>query len=90
MTAVPASSGGLGGEKTRWGEAAASLWDRYGNIMGDVLLSAGVVAYLGPFTVDYRQVRAQDGSRRYNGAARHELVSFNHTPATSRTIHATS
>lgn len=28
---------------------------RYINITGDVLLSAGVVAYLGAFTVDFRQ-----------------------------------
>ena len=28
----------------------------YDNIIGDVLLSASVVAYLGPFTLDYRQV----------------------------------
>ncbi len=46
--------GGLGGEKTRWGEAAAELGERYNNITGDVLLSAGVVAYLGAFTVDFR------------------------------------
>ncbi|KAF5404423.1 hypothetical protein PHET_02178 [Paragonimus heterotremus] len=45
---------GLGGEKNRWTEAAAMLKNRYHNIIGDVLLSAGVVAYLGPFTVDFR------------------------------------
>ncbi|CAH8660135.1 unnamed protein product [Schistosoma rodhaini] len=45
---------GLGGEKTRWTEAAAMLKERYVNIIGDVLLSAGVVAYLGPYTVDFR------------------------------------
>ncbi|CAH8611141.1 unnamed protein product [Schistosoma intercalatum] len=45
---------GLGGEKTRWTEAAALLKERYENIIGDVLLSAGVVAYLGPYTVDFR------------------------------------
>ncbi|CAL8075896.1 unnamed protein product [Calicophoron daubneyi] len=45
---------GLGGEKTRWTEAAAMLKGRYNHIIGDVLLSAGVVAYLGPFTVDFR------------------------------------
>ena len=47
--------GGLGGEKTRWSEAADELGKRYNNITGDVLLSAGVVAYLGAFTVDFRQ-----------------------------------
>nr|XP_006820578.1 PREDICTED: dynein heavy chain 3, axonemal-like [Saccoglossus kowalevskii] len=47
--------GGLGGEKERWSAAAKSLGELYINITGDVLLSAGVVAYLGAFTVDYRQ-----------------------------------
>ncbi|CUT98907.1 dynein heavy chain [Echinococcus multilocularis] len=45
---------GLGGEKSRWTEAAKQLKERYYNITGDVLLGAGVVAYLGAFTVDYR------------------------------------
>lgn len=47
--------GGLGGEKDRWTEAAEILGQMYENITGDVLLSSGVVAYLGAFTVDYRQ-----------------------------------
>lgn len=46
---------GLGGEKDRWSEAAKELGERYHNITGDVLLSAGIVAYLGAFTVDFRQ-----------------------------------
>ena len=33
------------------------LNETYDNIVGDVLLSAGVVAYLGTFILDYRQVR---------------------------------
>ncbi|KAG5443966.1 Dynein heavy chain 3, axonemal [Clonorchis sinensis] len=51
---------GLGGEKTRWTDAAAMLKHRYHNIIGDVLLSAGVVAYLGPFTVDFRAGISQE------------------------------
>ncbi|XP_039631019.1 dynein heavy chain 3, axonemal [Polypterus senegalus] len=47
--------GGLGGEKDRWTEAARLLGVRYVNLTGDVLLSSGMVAYLGAFTVDYRQ-----------------------------------
>ncbi|XP_076366412.1 dynein axonemal heavy chain 3-like isoform X2 [Tachypleus tridentatus] len=47
--------GGLGGEKDRWSEVAVALSERYSNIIGDVLLSAGIIAYLGAFTVDYRQ-----------------------------------
>lgn len=48
--------GGLGGEKDRWTENARALSDKYVNITGDVLLSAAVVAYLGAFTVNFRQV----------------------------------
>ncbi|PSN48405.1 hypothetical protein C0J52_12085 [Blattella germanica] len=47
--------GGLGGEKTRWSETAKFLHGTLHNVIGDVLLSAGAVAYLGAFTVDYRQ-----------------------------------
>ncbi|KAJ8963034.1 hypothetical protein NQ314_005606 [Rhamnusium bicolor] len=47
--------GGLGGEKTRWSDAAKMLHGLLGNVIGDVVLSAGAIAYLGPFTVDYRQ-----------------------------------
>lgn len=46
--------GGLGGEKTRWSETAAKLGASLGNVIGDVLLSSGIVAYLGAFTVEYR------------------------------------
>ena len=46
--------GGLGGEKDRWTENAKTLGENYIKITGDVLLSAGVVAYLGAFTVNYR------------------------------------
>ena len=48
--------GGLGGEKDRWTEAAKTLGEKYNNITGDVLLSSGVVAYLGAFTVAFRNV----------------------------------
>ena len=45
---------GLGGEKSRWQEAAERLGADYNNCTGDVLLSSGVIAYLGPFTTVYR------------------------------------
>ncbi len=48
--------GGLGGEKDRWTENARTLGETYFKITGDVLISSGVVAYLGPFTVSYRNV----------------------------------
>uniref|UniRef100_A0AAQ5X8M4 Dynein axonemal heavy chain 12 n=1 Tax=Amphiprion ocellaris TaxID=80972 RepID=A0AAQ5X8M4_AMPOC len=47
--------GGLGGEKTRWSEAADDLQNTYDNLTGDVLISAGVIAYLGAFTAGFRQ-----------------------------------
>uniref|UniRef100_G3NDR4 Dynein axonemal heavy chain 12 n=1 Tax=Gasterosteus aculeatus aculeatus TaxID=481459 RepID=G3NDR4_GASAC len=46
--------GGLGGEKTRWSRAADDLQNTYDNLTGDVLISAGVIAYLGAFTAGFR------------------------------------
>ena len=37
-------------------KVAQELGETYNNIVGDVLLSGGIVAYLGPFTVEFRQV----------------------------------
>jgi dynein heavy chain len=45
---------GLGGEKIRWRELSAELQKTYDNVTGDIMLSAGVIAYLGAFTVQYR------------------------------------
>ena len=45
---------GLGGEKTRWTAAATSLGEALQRLVGDVLLSSGQIAYLGPFTQGYR------------------------------------
>jgi dynein heavy chain len=47
--------GGLGGERTRWTDTCASLAIDFDNLVGDVLVSAGFVAYLGPFTPVFRQ-----------------------------------
>ena len=49
----------LGGEKDRWGESAYQLGITYDNLIGDVLIAAGVVAYLGTFTSKFREVRFQ-------------------------------
>eukprot|EP01028_Stygiella_incarcerata_P004265 TRINITY_DN1920_c0_g2_i1.p1 TRINITY_DN1920_c0_g2~~TRINITY_DN1920_c0_g2_i1.p1 ORF type:complete len:4143 (+),score=1128.32 TRINITY_DN1920_c0_g2_i1:148-12576(+) len=46
--------GGLGGEKQRWSEAAVALGQKLVNLTGDVVISSGVVAYLGAFTASYR------------------------------------
>ncbi|VVC38387.1 Dynein heavy chain, domain-2,Dynein heavy chain domain,Dynein heavy chain, P-loop containing D4 domain,P- [Cinara cedri] len=46
--------GALGGEKHRWEQTAAFLGKSYLNLTGDILLSSGIIAYLGPFTMDFR------------------------------------
>ena len=52
--------GGLGGEQDRWQTAAKALAAQYINLTGDVLVSSGVVAYLGAFTSVYREVQVQE------------------------------
>ncbi|KAG1714033.1 Dynein heavy chain 3, axonemal [Nymphon striatum] len=47
---------GLGGEKERWNSISKSLKTSYDNALGDVLISAAMVVYLGPFPTNYRQV----------------------------------
>lgn len=54
--------GGLGGEKTRWSNSALELGHLYINLTGDILISSGVVAYMGAFTSNYRQVRDASGA----------------------------
>lgn len=46
--------GGLGGEKTRWQESATKLSSSLVNLLGDMCLAAGCLAYLGPFTAPFR------------------------------------
>ncbi|GAB6023461.1 Dynein heavy chain 7, axonemal [Chamberlinius hualienensis] len=45
----------LGGERTRWSEMATHLGEKYVFLTGNMLLSAGIIAYLGPFTASYRR-----------------------------------
>ncbi|XP_064419638.1 dynein axonemal heavy chain 7 isoform X2 [Latimeria chalumnae] len=52
--------GGLGGEKTRWSQTAKQLGKQYTNLTGDILISSGIVAYLGAFTINYRQFQAKE------------------------------
>ena len=52
--------GGLGGEKTRWTQAANNLQLIYDNLLGDVLISAGVIGYLGAFTAVFRDECVRD------------------------------
>ncbi|PIK59401.1 putative dynein heavy chain 7, axonemal isoform X2 [Apostichopus japonicus] len=52
--------GGLGGEKDRWRKSAAELGELYINLTGDVLISSGLVAYLGAFTSSYRMEQIKE------------------------------
>ena len=45
---------GLGGEKQRWGDNSEDLTARYQNLVGDMLICAANIAYLGSFTSKYR------------------------------------
>eukprot|EP00201_Polytomella_parva_P020499 CAMPEP_0175042260 /NCGR_PEP_ID=MMETSP0052_2-20121109/2450_1 /TAXON_ID=51329 ORGANISM="Polytomella parva, Strain SAG 63-3" /NCGR_SAMPLE_ID=MMETSP0052_2 /ASSEMBLY_ACC=CAM_ASM_000194 /LENGTH=3805 /DNA_ID=CAMNT_0016305023 /DNA_START=33 /DNA_END=11446 /DNA_ORIENTATION=+ len=45
---------GLGGEKTRWTEAADALGFKHTTLTGDVLISAAAISYLGAFMASYR------------------------------------
>ena len=46
---------GLAGEKQRWGETVKTLSSSYDNLVGDCLITAGTIAYLGAFTPEFRQ-----------------------------------
>ena len=47
--------GGLGGERTRWTHVADELTNSLTNLVGDMIISAGVISYLGAFTSVYRE-----------------------------------
>lgn len=46
--------GGLGGEKSRWTSVAKDLQLQFDCLAGDILVSCGVIAYLAPLTIQYR------------------------------------
>ncbi|XP_051777061.1 dynein axonemal heavy chain 1 [Erpetoichthys calabaricus] len=56
---------GLADEKVRWQETVHNLEYMVNNVAGDVLLSAGYVAYLGPFTGEYRAAMAEEWLRKF-------------------------
>ncbi len=42
-------------ENKRWNEQWTHLQERYKNVLGDMLISSGIVAYLGAFPANYRE-----------------------------------
>ena len=51
---------GLGGQKSIWKDMSASLSIVYTNLTGDVLISSGMIAYLGAFNSVYRDSLANN------------------------------
>ena len=51
--------GGLGGERDRWTASAKALGAAFENLTGDMLIAAGMISYLGTFTMAYRDGIAQ-------------------------------
>lgn len=47
---------GLGGEKSRWTSSAEAFGRTFIKLTGDVLLSAGMISYLGVFTPTFREI----------------------------------
>jgi dynein heavy chain len=54
----------LGDEKDRWQATAADLGRTYTNLTGDVLVSSGLVAYLGAFTSQFRNEQCEQWLKR--------------------------
>jgi len=50
----------LGGEKGRWGTLAKELKTFYEKLTGDILVSGGMLGYLGAFTAKFRELIAQE------------------------------
>jgi len=46
---------GLAGEKVMWKKRSESLKEDSKSITGDILLSSGIIAYLGAFPIAYRE-----------------------------------
>ena len=55
--------GGLGGEKVRWTATVADLDKALINVIGDVVISSGVIGYSGPFTPNYRSQLIADWNK---------------------------
>lgn len=53
--------GGLGDERERWENSADRLSSDLNNLVGNVMLASGCLAYLGPFTSQFRKVSTLKG-----------------------------
>jgi dynein heavy chain len=46
---------GLGSESVRWKQKAEDLTHDLDNVAGNIIITAAIIAYLGPFTFEYRE-----------------------------------
>ena len=58
---------GLGGEAKNWEETVVVLTGQLKCLIGDVLICAGTISYLGPFTAPYRQALVKDWAESSKG-----------------------
>ena len=71
--------GGLGGERIRWQATVVQLDKDLTNVVGDVVVASGAIAYSGPFTPVYRTALYHEWSARLTE------LGVPHTPGTSLT-----
>merc|ERR1719424_189171 len=50
----------LGGEKITWTKNAKELKEDYVNLTGDVIVASGLIAYLGAFTPEFREMAVKE------------------------------
>ena len=56
--------GGLGGEKVRWMAAVQRLNKSLVNVIGDVMVASGGIAYIGAFTAQYREDQEKEWTQK--------------------------
>ena len=76
---------GLGGQRDHWKVRAFELGEAYENLTGDMLISAGMISYLGTFTMAFRDGIADSWVEQCRAAgipssAKFSLVSCLATP----------
>jgi len=73
---------GLGGERERWSLFAKQLSEKFSKLTGDVLISSGVLAYLGPFTAVFRQKQM----KKWASLLRTNNIPCSESPALASTL----
>lgn len=67
---------GLGGEKARWTQVTKTLAESAANVVGDALLAAAYISYLGPFSASFRCVVYSERSTRCATSQYHDRPVF--------------